>query len=203
MGEVFRARDTRLGRDVALKTLPAAFTTDPDRLERFTGEARALAALSHPGIGAIYDTVEVDGVRALVLELIEGQTLEERLHSGAMPRREAIGVAKAIAEALDAAHDRGLVHRDLKPANIKITPAGQVKLLAFCIARSLREPDSGDEATVAAPAVEVVVSTAAYMSPEQARGHAVNKREHVWAFGCVLYEMLTGRATFRGETSSE
>ena len=173
MGEVFLARDTRLGRDVALKVLPAAFATDRDRLERLSREARALAALNHPGIAAIYDTVEVDGIRALVLEFVEGVTLEQRLQGGAIPLREAISLANAIAGALDAAHDRGMVHRDLKPANIKITPDGAVKLLDFGIARMLFETSGGDT------------------------------RADVWAFGCVLFEMLTGRAPFRGETWSD
>jgi Tol biopolymer transport system component len=201
MGEVFRARDTRLGRDVALKVLPASFAVHRERSERFEREARALAALSHPGIAAIYDTVEVNGVRALVLELVEGETLEDRLRSGALPIRQAANIARAIAEALDAAHDRGLVHRDLKPANVKITPAGDVKLLDFGIARMVANDD--DAATRAATAEGVVVGTAAYMSPEQARGHAVDKRADVWAFGCVLFEMLAGRAAFRGETWSD
>src|SRR5688572_28634246 len=203
MGEVFRARDTRLGRDVALKVLRAPVAADPEHLDRFTREARALAALNHSGIAAIYDTVEADGVRALVLEFVEGETLEERLRGGALPVREALGIARAIAEALDAAHERGLVHRDLKPANVKITPTGDVKLLDFGIARMLVGLDGQDAATVAGTERGVVIGTAAYMSPEQARGHAVDKRADVWAFGCVLYEMLTGRAAFRGETWSD
>ena len=202
MGEVFLARDTRLGRDVALKVLAAAFATDRDRLDRFSREARALAALNHPGIAAIYDTVDVDGVRALVLEFVEGVTLEDRLRGGALPVREAIGLAKAIAEALDAAHDRGMVHRDLKPANIKITPGGTVKLLDFGIARMLFDSSAGDM-TIAGTGHGVIVGTAAYMSPEQARGQEVDKRADVWAFGCVLFEMLTGRAPFRGKTWSD
>ena len=203
MGEVFRARDTRLGRDVALKVLPDLFATDRERLDRLTREARALAALNHPGIAAIYDTVEVDGVRALVLEFVDGVTLEERLRGGAMPVREAIGLAKGIAEALDAAHDRSMVHRDLKPANIKITTGGAVKLLDFGIARMLLAASAGDAATVAGTSQGVIVGTAAYMSPEQARGQDVDKRADVWAFGCVLFEMLTGRAPFQGQTWSD
>ena len=203
MGEVFRARDTRLGRDVALKVLRAPVAADREHLDRFTREARALAALNHSGIAAIYDTVETDGVRALVLEFVEGETLEERLRDGALPIREALAVARAIAEALDAAHERGLVHRDLKPANIKITPTGDVKLLDFGIARMLVGLDGQDAATVAGTERGVVIGTAAYMSPEQARGHAVDKRADVWAFGCVLYEMLAGRAAFRGDTWSD
>ena len=203
MGEVFRARDTRLGRDVALKVLRAPVAADPEHLDRFTREARALAALNHSGIAAIYDTVETEGVRALVLEFVEGETLEERLRGGALPIREALAVARAIAEALDAAHDRGLVHRDLKPANIKLTPGGDVKLLDFGIAKALLDRDGDSAATIAGTEHGVIVGTAAYMSPEQARGHAVDKRTDVWAFGCVLFEMLTGRAAFRGETRSD
>ena len=203
MGEVFRARDTRLGRDVALKVLRVPVAANAVHLDRFTREARALAALNHSGIAAIYDTVETDGVRALVLEFVEGETLEERLRGGPLPVREAAAIARAIAEALDAAHERGLVHRDLKPANIKITPTGDVKLLDFGIARMLVDLDGLDAATAAGTERGVVIGTAAYMSPEQARGQAVDKRADVWAFGCVLYEMLTGRAAFRGETSSD
>jgi eukaryotic-like serine/threonine-protein kinase len=200
MGEVFRARDTRLGRDVALKVLPAASAGDRERLEWLTREARALAALNHPGIASIYDTVDVDGIRALVLEFIEGVTLEERLRAGAIPMREAFSIANAVAEALDSAHDRGMVHRDLKPANIKITPDGTVKLLDFGIARMA---SGGDATTLAGTGRGVIVGTAAYMSPEQARGQAVDKRADVWAFGCVLFEMLTGRAVFGGESWSD
>ncbi|MGH9219345.1 MAG: protein kinase domain-containing protein, partial [Vicinamibacterales bacterium] len=203
MGEVFRARDTRLGRDVALKVLRTPVAANPEQLDRFTREARALAALNHSSIAAIYDTVETDGVRALVLEFVEGETLEERLRGGPLPIREATTIAHAIAESLDAAHERGLVHRDLKPANVKITPAGDVKLLDFGIARMLVDVDGHDAATVAGTEQGVVIGTAAYMSPEQARGQAVDKRADVWAFGCVLYEMLTGRPAFRGETWSD
>ncbi len=202
MGEVFLARDTRLGREFALKVPPAAFTADPDRVERLSREARALASLNHPGIAAIYDTVEVEGVRALVLEYVEGPTLEERLRAGALSIGEALSVASGIAEALDAAHDRGLIHRDLKPANVKIAPGGVVKLLDFGIARML-DGNASDDTTVAGTSHGVIVGTAAYMSPEQARGQSVDKRADVWAFGCVLFEMLTGRAPFRGETSSD
>jgi Tol biopolymer transport system component len=203
MGDVFRATDTRLGRPVALKVLRTSVAGGPEHLDRFTREARALAALNHPGIGAIYDTVETDGVRALVLEFVEGETLEQRLRSGPLPIREAITIARAIAESLDAAHERGLVHRDLKPANVKITPAGDVKLLDFGIARMVVGFDGHDAGTVTGTERGVVIGTAAYMSPEQARGHPVDKRADVWAFGCVLYEMLAGRAAFRGETWSD
>ena len=203
MGDVFRATDTRLGRPVALKVLRTPPDASPEHLDRFTREARALAALNHSGIAAIYDTVETDGVRALVLEFVEGETLEQRLRGGPIPIREAVAIARAIAESLDAAHERGLVHRDLKPANVKITPAGDVKLLDFGIARMLVGRDGQDAGTVTGTERGVVIGTAAYMSPEQARGHAVDKRTDVWAFGCVLYEMLTGRPAFRGETWSD
>ena len=203
MGDVFRARDTRLGRDVALKILRSEVAADAEHVDRFAREARALAALNHPGIAAIYDIVEVDGTRALVLEYVEGETLEQRLRGGALPIREAATIAVAIAGALDAAHDRGLVHRDLKPANIKITSSGDVKLLDFGIAKALLDREGDAAATVTGTEHGVVIGTAAYMSPEQARGHAVDKRTDVWAFGCVLFEMVTGRAAFGGETRSD
>src|SRR5688572_22539979 len=203
MGDVFLATDTRLGRLVALKVLRTPIADNSEHRDRFAREARALAALNHPGIAAIYDTVETDGVCALVLEFVEGETLEERLRGGALPVREAAAIARAISEALDAAHERGLVHRDVKPANVKITPGGDVKLLDFGIARALLDGGGDAAATMTGTAQGVIVGTAAYMSPEQARGQAVDKRADVWAFGCVLYEMLTGRAAFRGETSSD
>lgn len=204
MGEVYRARDTRLGRDVALKVVPAALAEDRDRRERFDREARALAALNHPAIGAIYDVAEDGGVRAIVLELVEGQTLEERLRGGPLPMAEALTVARAIAEALDVAHDRGLVHRDLKPANVKITPGGDVKLLDFGLAKALLDEDHRSTAsTITGTRHGTILGTAAYMSPEQARGQAVDKRADVWAFGCVLFELLTGRAAFGGATWSD
>jgi Tol biopolymer transport system component len=202
MGEVFRARDTRLDRDVALKVLPPG-ATNRDFVERFEREARALAALNHPNIASIYDTVEIEGVRALVLELVDGDTLAGRLAGGAMPLREASAIAKTIAEALDVAHERGLVHRDLKPANIKISRAGDVKLLDFGIARMLVDGDRNETVTQLNTEPGMVIGTAAYMSPEQARGLAVDKRTDVWAFGCVLFEMLTGRAAFGGPTASD
>jgi Tol biopolymer transport system component len=206
MGEVYRAHDAKLKRDVALKILPAHVSRDVERLARFEREARVLASLNHPHIAAIYGVDEADGVRALILELVEGPTLAERLGGGPMPVREALSAARQIAEALDAAHEKGIVHRDLKPANIKVTPDGIVKVLDFGIAK-MRSPD---EAAVEASTVTTVgtragtlLGTAAYMSPEQARGQAVDKRSDIWAFGCVLYEMLTGRAAFGGETVSD
>jgi Tol biopolymer transport system component len=207
MGEVYRARDTKLGRDVAIKILPRVFTSDPDRLARFEREARVLATLNHPHIGAIYGFEENAGVSALVLELVEGETLADRIARGAVPIPEALTIARQIADALDAAHDKGVVHRDLKPANIKLTPDGVVKVLDFGLAKLHA---AGPGALSASPTITVggtregiILGTAAYMSPEQARGLAVDKRTDIWAFGCVLYELLTGRASFAGETISD
>ena len=213
MGEVYRARDTKLGRDVALKVLPPAFVLDVDRLARFRREAQILATLNHPNIAALYHLEESDGVSALVMELVEGETLADRIARGAIPLNEALPIAKQIAEALETAHDQGIVHRDLKPANIKVRPDGTVKVLDFGLAK-LGEPGSGVRdpgsvpvfsmsPTITSPAtmttVGVLLGTAAYMSPEQARGKAVDKRSDLWAFGCVLYEMLTGRHAFEGD----
>jgi Tol biopolymer transport system component len=207
MGEVYRAHDSRLGRDVALKVLPAAFIADSDRLARFEREARVLAALNHPHVGAIYGLEEGDGIRALVLELLDGDTLAERIASGPVAVDQALGIAEQIAQALDAAHEKGIVHRDLKPANVKITPDGVVKVLDFGLAKTT---GSGPSALTEAPTMTaggtregIVLGTAAYMSPEQARGQAVDKRTDVWAFACVLYEMLTGRRPFAGPTVSD
>jgi Tol biopolymer transport system component len=211
MGEVYRARDSKLGRDVAIKVLPAAFTADPDRLARFEREARLLAALNQPHIGAIYGLEDVDGVSALVLELVEGETLSERLARGPVPVIEALAIARQIAEALEAAHEKGIVHRDLKPANIKITPSGVVKVLDFGLAKaSARESGGAGAAPTHSPTLMVsgtqegvLLGTAAYMSPEQARGKGVDRRADIWALGCVLYEMLTGDGAFEGETASD
>ncbi len=209
MGEVFRARDTKLGRDVAIKTLPEVFMADPERLARFEREARVLASLNHPHIGAIYGVEEVDGVRGLVLELIEGDTLAERLATSQVPVAEALALARQVAEALDAAHDRGIIHRDLKPANIKLTPAGTVKVLDFGLAKAIAGADA-DVDLSASPTVTghgtregVILGTAAYMSPEQARGRPLDKRTDIWSFGCVLYELLTGRRAFKGDNLSD
>ena len=209
MGEVYRAHDTRLGRDVAIKILRRQFTSDPDRLARFEREARVLASLNHPHIGAIYGSEDADGVRALVLELVQGETLADRIARGPIPLNDALTIARQIVDALDAAHEGGIVHRDLKPANIKITPEGVVKVLDFGLAKAV----SGNAATAdltQSPTVTsdgtragVILGTAAYMSPEQARGRLVDKRTDVWAFGCVLFEMLAGRRAFRGETLSD
>jgi Tol biopolymer transport system component len=204
MGEVYRASDTRLGRDVAIKVLPQAFATDADRLARFEREARVLASLDHPHIGSILGVEEIDGVRALVLGLVEGDTLAERIARGPIPLADALEYARQIADALEAAHEKGVIHRDLKPSNVKITPTGVVKVLDFGLAKA--EPLSSSEGLDAAVTVTssgVVLGTVAYMSPEQARGHAVDKRADIWAFGCVLYEMLTGRDAFARLTPSD
>jgi Tol biopolymer transport system component len=209
MGEVYRARDTKLGRDVAIKVVANAFLSDPERLARFEREARVLATLNHPHIGAIYGLEETDGVRRLVLELVEGTTLAERLASGPLPVQEALTVSLQIADALEAAHDKGIIHRDLKPANIRITPDGTVKVLDFGLAKVFALHGSGQDLsplpTIALDETEegVIAGTAAYMSPEQARGRPVDKRTDIWAFGAVLYEMLTARPAFRGETTSD
>ena len=209
MGEVYRARDTTLGRDVAIKVLPMAFAADPERLARFEREARMLAALNHPHIGAIYGFEESDGVRALVLELVEGPTLANRLAKGSIPLTESLGIARQIADALDAAHENGIIHRDLKPANIKITPSGAVKVLDFGLAKAAvgdgATPDLTQSPTITVGGTRegIILGTAAYMSPEQARGAAVDKRSDLWALGVVLYEMLAGRRLFDGATVSD
>lgn len=208
MGEVYRARDAKLGRDVAIKVLPKIFTTDAERLARFEREARLLAALNHPHIGAIYGFEQSDGVHALVLELVEGPTLADRLATGPIPAIEALGIAKQIAEALEAAHEKGIVHRDLKPANIKLRPDGTVKVLDFGLAKVCEPEQGGDfsnSPTISAAATHagVILGTAAYMSPEQARGKTADARSDIWAFGVVLFEMLTGRPAFTGETAIE
>ena len=208
MGEVYRARDTKLDRDVALKVLPEAFTSDPDRLARFEREAKVLASLNHPNIGGIYGLEESDGVKALVLELVEGPTLADRIAQGPIPVDEALPIAKQIAEALEAAHEAGVIHRDLKPANIKVREDGTVKVLDFGLAKALAgdagsNPSESPTMTAAATAGGVVMGTAAYMSPEQAKGKPVDTRCDVWGFGCVLYEIVTGRRAFAGESVSE
>jgi hypothetical protein len=208
MGEVYRARDTKLGRDVALKVLPEAFTADPDRLARFEREAKVLASLNHPHIAQIYGLEEAGGQKALVLELVEGPTLADRIGQGSIPLDEALPIARQIAEALEAAHEQGIIHRDLKPANVKVRPDGTVKVLDFGLAKAFEadgsDPDASHSPTLTARATQmgVILGTAAYMSPEQARGKPVDKRADVWAFGVVLYEMLTGRRPFAGEDVS-
>ena len=218
MGEVYRARDTKLGRDVAIKILPSQFTADPERRSRFAREARLLATLNHPNIGAIYGLEETDGVTALVLELVDGPTLAERLERGPVPVSEGLAIARQIADALDSAHEKGIVHRDLKPANIVLqsatntagVPAGDVraKVLDFGLGKALIVPGSSPApATEGQPsagtALGRLLGTPAYMSPEQIRGEAVDKRTDIWAFGCVLYEMVTGRRAFEGEGISD
>jgi len=212
MGEVFRARDTKLNRDVAIKVLPAAFAQDSERVARFRREAQVLASLNHPNIAAIHGLEESEGVVALALELVEGDDLAERLTRGAIPVDEAVTIAKQIAEGLEAAHERGVVHRDLKPANLKLTRDGTVKILDFGLAKAY-----GGEAEAAGSGglsqsptmsrqmteVGVIFGTAAYMSPEQARGGTVDRRADIWAFGVVLFEMLTGKRLFTGETVSD
>ena len=211
MGEVYRARDTRLGRDVAIKALPEAFADDPERLARFEREARLLASLSHPNLAAIHGIEEVDGRRYLVLEFVAGETLAARLARGALPVDEAIDVCRDIAAGLEAAHENGIVHRDLKPSNAIITPSGQVKVLDFGLATTGAGGTSGSDPnlshsptmTHAATRAGVILGTAAYMSPEQARGKNVDRRTDVWSFGCVLYECLTGKPLFHGDTVSD
>ena len=203
MGEVYRAHDATLGRDVAIKILPRHFTADPERLARFEQEARLLAALNHPNIGAIYGLEETNGVRALVLELVEGETLADRIQRGPASVTDALTIARQIAEALDAAHEKGIIHRDLKPANIKVTPGGVIKVLDFGLAKVATSELQSPKVAVGATQAGTILGTAAYMSPEQARGQTVDKRTDIWAFGCVLYEMLTGHAAFPGETVSD
>ena len=211
MGEVYRARDTKLNREVALKVLPDAFADDPDRLARFQREAEVLASLNHPNIAGIHGLEESGGIKALVLELVEGPTLDERLPEAGLPLDEAVEIARQIAEALEAAHDAGVIHRDLKPANIKVRDDGTVKVLDFGLAKAL-QPEASDarlslsptiSLTAAATQIGMVMGTAAYMAPEQAKGKPVDKRADIWAFGAVLYELLTGRKTFAGEDVSE
>ena len=214
MGQVYRARDTKLNRDVALKVLPDEFAGDAERLARFTREAQTLASLNHPAIAHIHGLEESGGVRALVMEFVEGEDLSQRIARGAIPLEEALPIAKQIAEALEAAHEQGIIHRDLKPANIKLRSDGAVKVLDFGLAKALApEPGSGSAThqslspTITSPAmvtgVGVLLGTAAYMSPEQAKGRQADKRSDIWAFGCVLYEMLTGHRPFDGEDMTE
>ncbi len=207
MGQVYQATDTKLNRQVALKILPEAFATDPDRLARFQREAQVLASLNHPGIAAIYGLEEAGDTRALVLELVEGPTLADRIKQGPIPIDEALPIAKQIAEALEAAHEAGVIHRDLKPANIKVREDGTVKVLDFGLAKALDTTPQGDPSqsptlTAAATQMGVIMGTAAYMSPEQARGKPVDRRADIWPFGAVVYEMLTGQRAFEDEDVS-
>ncbi|HUE87676.1 MAG TPA: protein kinase [Vicinamibacterales bacterium] len=215
MGEVYRAHDTRLGRDVAIKVLPQAFTADADRLARFEREARMLATLNHPNIAAIHGIEESGGITGLVLEFVDGVSLDERIRQGrgsrsaGLPLDEVVGIARQTAEALEAAHERGIIHRDFKPANIRMTPQGVVKVLDFGVAKALDDGRAGaapvDLATVMAAATEagLIVGTVGYMSPEQARGKPVDTRTDIWAYGCVIFELLTGQMAFGGDTASD
>ena len=209
MGEVYRAEDTNLSREVAIKVLPEQFTQDPQRLARFEREAKLLASLNHPNIAAIYGFEKADGVRFLALELVPGETLQERVAKGPVPVEEALEVCRQIAEGVEAAHEKGVIHRDLKPANVKVTPEGKVKILDFGLAKAFeaevpaadisQSPTLTEEMTRAG----MILGTAAYMSPEQAKGEAVDKRADIFAFGCVLYELLTGKRAFDGKTITE
>src|SRR5262245_53102831 len=213
MGIVYRARDLKLQRDVALKVLPAGMVLDPDRIARFRREATVLASLNHPNIGAIYGFEDSGDVHALVLELVDGPTLADRIARGPIPLDDALPIARQVAEALEAAHELGVVHRDLKPANLKLRHDAVVKVLDFGLAKLVeagaggssrqdRMPTDSLSPTITAPAMTqtgLILGTAAYMSPEQARGRAVDRRADVWAFGCVLYEMLTGAKAFGGD----
>jgi serine/threonine-protein kinase len=207
---VYRARDTKLNRDVALKVLPEAFASDGGRLTRLRREAQVLASLNHPHIAAIYGLEEANGKLALVLELVEGETLDERLSRGAIPPEEALPIAKQMAEGLEAAHEKGIVHRDLKPSNVKLTKEGEVKILDFGLAKAIEGETTNEGAESQSPTLSrrmteagVILGTAGYMSPEQARGKSVDKRADIWAFGVVLFEMLSGRRLFSGETVSD
>jgi serine/threonine-protein kinase len=204
MGEVYRARDLKLKREVAIKVLPEDLSLDADRVSRFQREAEMLASLNHPNIAGIYDLAEADGTRFLILELVEGQTLADRISRGPVPVEEALTIAKQICDALEAAHEKGIVHRDLKPANIKLAPEGNVKVLDFGLAKAIdglsaNAATSNSPTLLSASVPGVILGTAAYMSPEQARGRSVDKRADIWAFGVVLHEMLTGRTVFPGE----
>ena len=210
MGEVYRARDTKLGREVAIKVLPEAFSRDPMRVSRFEREARMLASINHPAIAAIYGAEESGQIRYIVMELVPGDTLSARMTRGALPIEESLQIARQIAEALEAAHERGVIHRDLKPANIKVTPEGRIKVLDLGLAKFMEEPREQQDLSNSPTLTEreqtrpgVILGTVEFMSPEQARGKEVDKRTDIWAFGCILFEMLSGRRAFTGETVSD
>ncbi len=209
MGEVYAADDTALDRRVALKFLPEAFAGDPERMVRFEREAKVLASLNHPNIAAIHGLEQAEGKRFIVMELVEGETLAQRLNKGALPMDEALVICRQVAEGLEAAHEKGVIHRDLKPANVMITEGDKVKILDFGLAKALSDEmqsiDSSHSPTITEAMTRpgVILGTAAYMSPEQAKGKAVDKRADIWAFGCILYECLTGKRAFEGETVTE
>ena len=212
MGHVYRARDTKLNREVAIKILPEAFAHDADRLARFEREAKTLASLNHPNIAIIHGLERAGDVHALVMELVPGDDLSQRIARGPIPIDEAMPIAKQIADALEAAHERGIIHRDLKPANIRVRPDGTVKVLDFGLAKATEptgamSPSLSQSPTITSPALMTsaggILGTAAYMSPERARGRAVDKRADIWAFGCVLFEMLAGTRPFEGEELAE
>src|SRR5713226_8003405 len=210
MGEVYQAHDTKLGRDVAIKVLPEAFAHDPERLSRFQREAKMLASLNHPNIAAIYGLEQDAGRNYLVMELVPGETLAQcGKREGLVPVEEALAIAKQIAEALEAAQEKSIIHRDLKPANVKVTPEGKVKVLDFGLAKAFagdganEDPSNSPTLSRAATMQGVILGTAAYMSPEQARGKPVDKRTDIWAFGAVLYELLTGKQAFHGQATTE
>ncbi|MGA8014093.1 MAG: serine/threonine-protein kinase [Candidatus Acidiferrales bacterium] len=209
MGEVYRAHDSKLGRDVALKVLPEAFARDAERMARFQREAKVLASLNHPNIASIYGLEDSGSTHALVMELVEGPTLADRIKAGPIPIDEALRIAKQICDALEYAHERGIVHRDLKPANVKVTKDDAVKVLDFGLAKAI-EGEAIDVDLINSPTMSrmatlagVLLGTTAYMSPEQAKGKPVDRRADIWAFGCVLYEMLTGQMAFRGESVTD
>jgi serine/threonine protein kinase len=206
MGAVYRARDRRLGRDVAIKVLPTEFASAPDRLARFEREAQVLASLNHPNVATLYGFEDLGGLPFLVMELVSGQTLRDRIARAALPLTDALTIAKQVAEGLEAAHGTGIVHRDLKPANVMITPDGRVKLLDFGLAKAFdltREAAESPTVTMSGTGAGVVLGTVSYMSPEQARGADVDKRTDIWAFGCCLFETLTGRRAFGGNTATD
>lgn len=213
MGVVYKAQDAKLSREVAIKVLPEEFKQDLERLSRFKREAKLLASLNHPNIAAIYGLEDYDDVHFLILELVEGETLAERLSDKKLEEQEALEICRQVAEALETAHERGIIHRDLKPSNIKVTPEGKAKVLDFGIAKAFATADYGEVSdvdltksptlTVDSSRTGIILGTAAYMSPEQARGKPLDKRTDIWSFGCVLYEALTGRQAFKGETVSD
>ncbi|HSB28924.1 MAG TPA: serine/threonine-protein kinase, partial [Pyrinomonadaceae bacterium] len=205
MGEVYKARDGKLNRDVAIKVLPSQVETDEERLNRFKREAQVLASLNHPNIAAIYGLEDFKGAVALVMEFIDGPTLADRVAGGRIALDETLAIARQIADALEAAHERNIIHRDLKPANVKVTPEGLVKVLDFGLAKVLEAESTPTDLSHSPTLIKgtqagVILGTAAYMSPEQAKGKVVDKRSDIWAFGCVLFEMLSGKQSFIGET---